>query len=71
MFYQIDTIISGSESWFFTQILFMEAYPCLLVPFLNCYFYVPLSDYSIVLKARHDESTHELITLHNHELIQR
>ena len=33
-------------------------------------FYVPLSDFSIFFKTRHDELIHEEITLHNHELIQ-
>ena len=36
----------------------------------NC-LYVWLLDYSISLEARHDELIHELITLDNHELIQR
>ena len=30
--------------------------------------FVQLFDYSIILKARHDESIHESITLHNHAL---
>ena len=34
-------------------------------------FYVRLLDYSILLKARHDELIHESITLRNHELILR
>ena len=34
-------------------------------------FYVQLLDYSILLKARHDELIHESITLYNHKLIQR
>ena len=34
-------------------------------------FYVKLLNYPIWLKARYAELIHELITLHNHELIQR
>ena len=37
--------------------------------FLFNYFNVRLLDYSILLKARHDESIYESITLHNHKLI--
>ena len=33
--------------------------------------YIQLLDYSILLKARHDELIHESITWHNHELILR
>ena len=34
-------------------------------------FYVRLLNYSILLKARHDELKHDTINLHNIELIQR
>ena len=36
--------------------------------FLFNLFFVQLLDYSILLKARHDELIHESITLHYHEL---
>ena len=39
--------------------------------FLFNYFHVRLLDYSILLKARHNELIHEFIILHNHELIPR
>ena len=39
--------------------------------FLFNQFHIRLLDYSILLKARHNELIHELIILHNHELIPR
>ena len=50
-----------------------EHWQCMRVDLKNIFFKLvlcPLLDYLIFMRARHDELNHDLMALHNHELIQ-